>query len=89
MARKPGCGCGPGLLGLALLLGVVVGGHYLAVAIDKWRFPWGYAAPPDQSEPAYLGQVVDFNYRNGDALAFANGSFTVIPESQLGMEDLL
>ena len=32
---------------------------------------------------------MDFNYRNGDALAFANSSFTTIPESQLGMEDLL
>jgi hypothetical protein len=33
--------------------------------------------------------VADFNYRNGDALAFANSTFTTIPESQLGMEDLL
>ncbi|BAS17426.1 hypothetical protein AHiyo8_57290 [Arthrobacter sp. Hiyo8] len=36
-----------------------------------------------------MGEVVDFNYRSGDALAFANSSFTTIPESQLGMEDLL
>lgn len=37
----------------------------------------------------YIGEVVDFNYRNGDALAYANSTFTTIPESQLGMEDLL
>lgn len=37
----------------------------------------------------YLGEVVDFDYRSGDALAFANGAYTTIPESLLGMEDLL
>ena len=49
--------------------------------------PW--AAYDGGDHTLYLGEVVDFNYRNGDALAFANGSFTIIPESQLGMEDLL
>lgn len=49
--------------------------------------PW--AAYDGGDHTLYLGEVVDFNYRNGDALAFANGSFTTIPESQLGMEDLL
>jgi flavin reductase (DIM6/NTAB) family NADH-FMN oxidoreductase RutF len=49
--------------------------------------PW--AAYDGGDHTLYLGEVVDFNYRNGDALAFANSSFTTIPESQLGMEDLL
>ncbi|MCI0140552.1 flavin reductase family protein [Arthrobacter bambusae] len=49
--------------------------------------PW--AAYDGGDHTLYLGQVVDFNYRSGDALAFANSSFTTIPESQLGMEDLL
>lgn len=49
--------------------------------------PW--AAYDGGDHTLYLGQVVDFNYRTGDALAFANSRFTTIPESQLGMEDLL
>lgn len=49
--------------------------------------PW--AAYDGGDHTLYLGEVVDFNYRTGDALAFANGSFTTIPESQLGVEDLL
>jgi flavin reductase (DIM6/NTAB) family NADH-FMN oxidoreductase RutF len=49
--------------------------------------PWAAYGGGDHT--LYLGEVADFNYRSGDALAFANGSFTTIPESQLGMEDLL
>lgn len=49
--------------------------------------PW--AAYDGGDHTLYVGEVVDFNYRNGDALAFANSSFTTIPESQLGMEELL
>lgn len=49
--------------------------------------PW--AAYDGGDHTLYIGEVVDFNYRNGDALAFANGTFTTIPESLLGMEDLL
>ncbi|WP_269047405.1 flavin reductase family protein [Paenarthrobacter sp. Z7-10] len=49
--------------------------------------PW--AAYPGGDHTLYLGEVVDFNYRNGDALAFANGRFTTIPDSQLGVENLL
>ncbi|GAB3558305.1 flavin reductase family protein [Arthrobacter alkaliphilus] len=49
--------------------------------------PW--AAYDGGDHTLYVGEVVDFNYRNGDALAFANSAFTTIPESQLGMEDLL
>jgi flavin reductase (DIM6/NTAB) family NADH-FMN oxidoreductase RutF len=49
--------------------------------------PW--AAYDGGDHTLYLGEVVDFNYRNGDALAFANSAFTTIPESQLGVEDLL
>lgn len=49
--------------------------------------PW--AAYDGGDHTLYLGEVVDFGYRSGDALAFANGRFTTIPESQLGVEDLL
>lgn len=49
--------------------------------------PW--AAYDGGDHTLYLGEVVDFDYRNGDALAFANSRFTTIPESQLGVEDLL
>lgn len=49
--------------------------------------PWAVYDGGDHT--LYLGEVVDFNYRSGDALAFANSSFTTIPESQLGMEELL
>ncbi|MBO1266969.1 flavin reductase family protein [Arthrobacter cavernae] len=49
--------------------------------------PW--AAYDGGDHTLYVGEVVDFNYRSGDALAFANSAFTTIPESQLGMEELL
>lgn len=49
--------------------------------------PWASYDGGDHT--LYLGEVVDFSYRRGDALAFANSAFTVIPESQLGIEDLL
>lgn len=49
--------------------------------------PW--AAYDGGDHTLYLGEVRDFDYRTGDALAFANSSFTTIPESQLGVEELL
>lgn len=49
--------------------------------------PW--AAYDGGDHTLYLGLVHEFNYRKGDALAFANSSFTTIPESQLGVEELL
>ncbi|MEE1620813.1 flavin reductase family protein [Zafaria sp. Z1313] len=49
--------------------------------------PWAEYDGGDHT--LFLGEVRDFNYRRGDALAFANGAFTTIPESQLGMEELL
>lgn len=49
--------------------------------------PWAAYAGGDHT--LYLGQVRDFNYRQGDALAFANSAFTIIPGSQLGVEELL
>lgn len=49
--------------------------------------PW--AAYDGGDHTLYVGEVVDFDYRSGDALAFANSAFTTIPESQLGMEELL
>lgn len=48
-----------------------------------------WAAYDGGDHTLYLGEVRDFNYRQGDALAFANGAFTTIPESQLGVEELL
>jgi hypothetical protein len=36
-------GCGSGLLAIGLLFAFVLGMDFLAVAIDKRRFPWGYA----------------------------------------------
>ena len=55
MKRKSGCGCVPGLLGLGILLAFVIGGHYLAIHIDKRRFPWGYA---DSGQPPLVGTWV-------------------------------
>jgi flavin reductase (DIM6/NTAB) family NADH-FMN oxidoreductase RutF len=49
--------------------------------------PW--AAYDGGDHTLYVGEVTDFNYRRGDALAFANSRFTTIPESQLGIEELL
>jgi flavin reductase (DIM6/NTAB) family NADH-FMN oxidoreductase RutF len=49
--------------------------------------PW--AAYDGGDHTLYLGEVIDFDYRSGDALGFANSSFTIIPESRLGIEELL
>ncbi len=49
--------------------------------------PWAAYGGGDHT--LYLGEVVDFNYRSGDLLAFANSRFTTIPEQYLGTEDLL
>jgi flavin reductase (DIM6/NTAB) family NADH-FMN oxidoreductase RutF len=49
--------------------------------------PW--AAYDGGDHTLYVGEVAAFNYRNGDALAYANSGFTTIPESQLGIEELL
>lgn len=49
--------------------------------------PW--AAYDGGDHTLYIGEVVDFNYRSGDLLAFANSRFTTIPEHYLGTEDLL
>ncbi|MBG0741486.1 flavin reductase [Paeniglutamicibacter antarcticus] len=49
--------------------------------------PW--AAYPGGDHTLYLGEVAHFNYRSGDALAFANSTFTTIPQGQRGMEDVL
>ena len=37
----------------------------------------------------FLGEVVDFDYRDGFALGFHTSSFTVIGEQQLGIEGVL
>ena len=37
----------------------------------------------------FVGEVVDFDYRDGDALAFHTSRFTAIPDTQLGIEDLI
>lgn len=49
--------------------------------------PW--AAYDGGDHTLFLGEVIDFNYRTGDALAYASGNFTTIPENMLGMEELL
>lgn len=36
----------------------------------------------------FLGEVADFQYRDGDALGFHSSGFTAIGNPQLGMEDL-
>lgn len=65
MKRK--FGCGPGLLGLGLLLAFVVGEHYLAIYIDERRFPWGYA---NSGTPPLVGTWVGpFTTRSGKRLA--------------------
>lgn len=67
MKRKSGCGCGPGLLGLGLLIAVVAGGEYLAIQIDRRRFPWGYA---DSGQPPLVGTWVGpFTSPSGKRLA--------------------
>ena len=65
MKRKSGCG--PGLIGLGLLIGFVFGEHYLAMYIDKRRFPWAYA---DSGRPLLVGTWVGaFTTRSGNRLA--------------------
>ena len=67
MKRKSGCGCVPGLLGLGIFLALVIGGHYLAINIDKRRFPWGYA---DSAQPPLVGTWVGpFTTGSGKRLA--------------------
>ena len=65
--RTSGCGCGPGLLGLGIFLALAMGAHYLAIHIDKRRFPWGYA---DSGKPPLVGTWVGpFTTRSGKHLA--------------------
>lgn len=49
--------------------------------------PW--AAYDGGDHTLYLGEVINFDYRAGDALGFVNGQFTTIPEYLLGHEALL
>lgn len=49
--------------------------------------PW--AAYDGGDHTLYLGEVVAFDYRTGDALGFVNSRFTTIPEYLLGVENLL
>jgi flavin reductase (DIM6/NTAB) family NADH-FMN oxidoreductase RutF len=37
----------------------------------------------------FLGEVVDFDYRDGDALGYHSSGFTSIADVQLGIEDLI
>ena len=65
MKRKSGCL--PGLLGIGLLAAFVIGEHYLAIYIDKRRFPWGYA---DSGTPPLVGTWVGpVTTRSGKRLA--------------------
>ena len=90
MTRKSGCGCVPGLLGFGLLCGVVAGGHYLAIEIDKRRFPWGYA---DSGTPPLVGTWVGpVTTGSGKRLASASVSEILssvgFQSSTAGMADL-
>jgi flavin reductase len=44
---------------------------------------------PGGDHTLFLGEVVDFGYRGGDALAFHTSRFTAIPDTELGIEDLI
>lgn len=37
----------------------------------------------------FLGEVADFAFRDGAALAFHTSAYTAIPDAQLGIEDLI
>jgi flavin reductase len=49
--------------------------------------PWAEYDGGDHT--LFLGEVQQFDYRDGDALGFVNGQFTVIPQSTAGHEALL
>jgi flavin reductase (DIM6/NTAB) family NADH-FMN oxidoreductase RutF len=49
--------------------------------------PWAEYDGGDHT--LFLGEVQRFDYRDGDALGFVNGQFTVIPQSAAGHEALL
>ncbi|MCU1442857.1 MAG: flavin reductase domain protein FMN-binding protein [Cryobacterium sp.] len=49
--------------------------------------PW--AAYDGGDHTLYLGEVLHYDYRSGDALGFVSGRFTTIPEHLLGQEDIL
>ncbi len=49
--------------------------------------PWAEYDGGDHT--LYVGEVQDYDYRNGDSLGFVNGRFTVIPEFVVGHESLL
>jgi hypothetical protein len=65
MKRKPGCGSS--LLALGVFCAFVLGEHYLAIQIDRRRFPWGYA---DSGTPPLVGTWVGpFTTGSGKRLA--------------------
>ncbi|HEX6051707.1 MAG TPA: hypothetical protein VFZ21_20710, partial [Gemmatimonadaceae bacterium] len=60
-------GCVPSLLAFGFLFALVIGSHYLAVEIDKRRFPWGYA---NSGHPPLVGTWVGaFTTGSGKRLA--------------------
>ena len=65
MKRKYGCGAQ--LFAVGVLFALVIGLHYGAIAIDKWRFPWGYA---NSGQPLLVGTWVGaFTTGSGKRLA--------------------
>ncbi|HZE04751.1 MAG TPA: flavin reductase family protein [Solirubrobacteraceae bacterium] len=44
---------------------------------------------PGGDHTLFLGEVIDFSYRDGDALGFHASRFTPIADTQLGIEDLI
>jgi flavin reductase (DIM6/NTAB) family NADH-FMN oxidoreductase RutF len=49
--------------------------------------PWRHYDGGDHT--LFLGEVVDFDYRDGAALGFHTSGFTAIADAQLGIEDLI
>lgn len=49
--------------------------------------PWAEYDGGDHT--LFLGEVQNFDYREGDALGFVSGQFTTIPQSAPGHEALL
>lgn len=49
--------------------------------------PWRHYDGGDHT--LFLGEVADFDYRDGAALGFHTSGFTAIADAQLGIEDLI
>ena len=59
-----------------------LGGVLAHLACRPWR------AYDGGDHTFFIGEVADFQYRDGDALGFHSSGFTTIGDPQLGIEDL-